>query len=150
VPLQGSLASASTFNNRYRRHGRKQGWNLAIHSLDHDEARDPRVPTSAFGQKGAPLSNKSASTISPPLCSTTASRRRSWCERTARFVLIERQHRLEAARALCEKTIVGFLVARGNAEEPTFQFARVQGLLGQVNEPSQFPIRARVAHHGRC
>jgi hypothetical protein len=41
--LQGSLASASTFDIRYRRRGRMQGWNFAIHSFDHDEARDPRI-----------------------------------------------------------------------------------------------------------
>jgi hypothetical protein len=43
VRLQGSLACASAFHNRYRRRGRKEGRNLAIHSLDHDEARDSRI-----------------------------------------------------------------------------------------------------------
>jgi len=43
VRLQGSLASASTFHNRHRRRGRKEGRNFAIHSLDHDEARDSRI-----------------------------------------------------------------------------------------------------------
>ena len=41
--LQGSLACASAFHNRYRRGGRKEGRNFAIHLLDHNKARDPRI-----------------------------------------------------------------------------------------------------------
>jgi sulfiredoxin len=48
----------------------------------------------------------------------------------ARFVLVEGLHRLEAAKALGEKTIVGFLVSAGNTESPAPPVRSRLGLFG--------------------
>jgi sulfiredoxin len=48
---------------------------------------------------------------SPPACSTSASKHQILVRADgARFVLVEGLHRLEAAKALGEKTIIGFRV----------------------------------------
>ena len=101
--LQGSLASAPTFGIRYRRRGRKQGWNFAIHSLDHDEARDPRIADIyAPTKRRTTLEQKRVDEIAASLLGDDQ-QTPILVRAAARFVLVERQHRLEAGKALREK-----------------------------------------------